>query len=233
MKGANAIYQAKMLEEATNVMGDTMIKQADQEIAEMDRLMKEGTASEFEKLREKRREALRQKQKDMMRWKQLGHGQYQEIGDEKEWFEESKKNERMVCHFYRKTTENCKVVDKHLAILAQKHKETRFIKIDAEKCHFLVQKFEIVIMPTIVLTKDNFKVDMIEGFDDLGGRVDFSTKDMETRLAKEGVIDYDGDVKERLKEAKKKKSGFGFSRQNPEGRSIYGKTRKVYDSDSD
>ena len=47
------------------------------------------------------------------------------------------------------------VVDKHLAILAKQHIETRFVKINAEKSPFLT---EIIVLPTLALIK-NSKVD--------------------------------------------------------------------------
>jgi hypothetical protein len=49
-------------------------------------------------------------------------------------------------------------MDKHLAILANKHMETRFIKVHAEKSPFLTEKLRIVILPTLALVK-NAKVD--------------------------------------------------------------------------
>lgn len=81
----------------------------------------------------------------------------------------------MICHFYRGSTWRCELVDKHLTALAPKHMETRFVKIDAEKCPFLVERLNIVLMPTIIMTKDNVAVDRIEGFDQLGGTDDFTT----------------------------------------------------------
>lgn len=41
-----------------------------------------------------------------------------------------------MCHFYRNTLP-CHVMDKHLAALARKHLETKFIKVHAEKAPFL------------------------------------------------------------------------------------------------
>jgi len=37
----------------------------------------------------------------------------------------------------------CKIVDKHLALLAPKHMETKFCKINAEKCPFLTDRLKI------------------------------------------------------------------------------------------
>ena len=49
-------------------------------------------------------------------------------------------------------------MDKHLAILAKQHIETRFVKINAEKSPFLTEKLKIIMLPTLALIK-NTKVD--------------------------------------------------------------------------
>lgn len=49
-------------------------------------------------------------------------------------------------------------MDKHLAVLAKQHIETRFVKINAEKSPFLTEKLKIIILPTLALIK-NTKVD--------------------------------------------------------------------------
>ena len=44
--------------------------------------------------------------------RQQGHGEYREIGgsgNEKEFFEAAKQSDKMVCHFYRTSTERCAV----------------------------------------------------------------------------------------------------------------------------
>ena len=102
---------------------------------------------------------------------------YSEIADTKDFFNAAKKSARMVVHFYRSVTPRCEIVDAHLSKLAfrysdasikdfvgtftpltvlelKSHLETRFIKIDAEKNPFLVERLGIILMPTIVLIKD-------------------------------------------------------------------------------
>lgn len=37
----------------------------------------------------------------------------------------------------------CKIMDKHLALLAPQHVEAKFIKIDAEKAPFFVGKLQV------------------------------------------------------------------------------------------
>lgn len=39
--------------------------------------------------------------------------------------------ERCVCHFFHQDFERCRILDKHLAILAKKYFDTRFIKLSA------------------------------------------------------------------------------------------------------
>ena len=45
------------------------------------------------------------------------------------------------------------IVDKHLGILAKKHLEAKFVKINAEKCPFLTERLRIKVIPTIMLVK--------------------------------------------------------------------------------
>lgn len=122
----------------------------------------------------------------------LGHGEYSEIPTEKEFFSVVKASERVVCHFYRDNWP-CKVMDKHISILAKQHVETRFVKINAEKSPYLAEKLRIVVLPTLALIK-NAKVDnYVVGFDELGGTDEFSTEELEERLAKADVIIFEGE----------------------------------------
>ncbi|KAG2582804.1 hypothetical protein PVAP13_6KG093412 [Panicum virgatum] len=85
------------------------------------------------------------------------------------------------------------VLDKHLSILAKQHVETRFIKVHAEKAPFLTEKLRIVVLPTLAIVKNAKVEDYVVGFDELGGKDDFSTEDLEERLAKSQVIFLDGE----------------------------------------
>ena len=116
------------------------------------------------------------------------------MADEKEFFEACKKSKHIVCHFYRESTMRCKIVDKHLAELAPKHMECRFIKINAEKVHFLIERLKIKIMPTMALIKENKPIDYIVGFADLGNTDDFSSEMLEWRIATTGILEYNGDL---------------------------------------
>lgn len=155
------------------------------------KLMSNLNDDDFVELRRQRAKALQERSNNMQRWRSQGHGEYTEIGDEKQFFDICKTSERVVCHFYRNTTHRCQIVDKHMIALAKKHIETKFIKLEAEKCPFLAQRLNIVVLPAIVLTVNNQTAGLIEGFDELGGRDDFTTNTLEQYLAKKGVIEYE------------------------------------------
>ncbi|XP_070491414.1 thioredoxin domain-containing protein 9 [Chironomus tepperi] len=193
--------------------------QLDSEIQKLDNL----TVDDIDAIREKRLKEMKARQEKIVIWKNNGHGEYSELADEKEFFEVSKKSENIVVHFYRDSTERCKIVDKHLKILASKHIETKFCKVNAEKCPFLTQRLRIKVIPSIALIKDSKTKDYIIGFTDLGNCDDFSTDMMEWRIAQSGAIEYNGDL---LTPPDEKKRQTYYNKN----KTIRGKT---YDSDSD
>lgn len=50
---------------------------------------------------------------------------------EKDFLEATTKTETAVCHFFHRDFERCRIMDKHLTLLAHKYFETRFFKISA------------------------------------------------------------------------------------------------------
>ncbi|ODN02941.1 Thioredoxin domain-containing protein 9 [Orchesella cincta] len=173
-------------------------KQVDEEIERLQ------NPDELEKLKEERMKKLKLLAAQKTEWKKAGHGEYEEIPDEKTFFEVSKKSARVVAHFSREATERCKIVDKHLKILAQNHLETRFVKLNAEKSPFLTDRLKIKVLPTILILKDATVVDRVVGFGDLGGVDDFRTEMLEWRLARCDGVFYQGD-KDQPPEFKQKK----------------------------
>ncbi|XP_061827243.1 thioredoxin domain-containing protein 9 [Nerophis lumbriciformis] len=151
---------------------------------------------DFERMRERRLEALKKAQKQKQEWLSKGHGEYREIPSEKEFFSEVKESKNVVCHFYKNSTFRCKILDKHLAILAKKHVETKFIKLNVEKAPFLTERLRIKIIPTLALLIDGKSKDYVVGFADLGNTDEFSTEVLEWRLGCASVINYSGNLME-------------------------------------
>ena len=98
------------------------------------------------------------------------------------------KNKKVICHFYHKDFERCKIMEKHLEIIALTHGETVFVRIDAEKTPFFTTKLNIKVLPTVVLFNDGKAYDRIIGFDELGLKDDFPTINLTRRLVKAKII---------------------------------------------
>eukprot|EP00752_Nemacystus_decipiens_P012718 g11269.t1 len=95
-----------------------------------------------------------------------GHGQYREIVQD-EFLPEVTSSEKVIVHFYHKDFQRCKVMDIRLGELAPRHLETKFLRIDAEKAPFFVQKLQVKILPTVICFIDGVAVHNIIGFDGL------------------------------------------------------------------
>ncbi|KAG6570879.1 Thioredoxin domain-containing protein 9-like protein, partial [Cucurbita argyrosperma subsp. sororia] len=178
----------EILEKQVLTVAKAVEDKIDDEIAAIDRL----DLDDLEALRERRLQQMKKMAEKRSRWISLGHGEYSEIPVEKDFFSIVKASDRVVCHFYRDNWP-CKVMDKHLGILAKQHIETRFVKINAEKSPFLAEKLKIVVLPTLALIKNAKVDDYVVGFDELGGTDEFSTEELEERLAKCQVIFYEGE----------------------------------------
>ena len=85
---------------------------------------------ELEKLHAERLAQLKEEAEKRAQMKVKGHGQYEEI-EEGTFLEVVTKADTVVVHFFHKEFERCKIVDKHLKVLAQKYFDTKFVKLSA------------------------------------------------------------------------------------------------------
>lgn len=115
------------------------------------------------------------------------HGRYTEVKNEKDVLEVTTGTERVVAHFFHKDFQRCKIMDKHLEILAQRHIHTRFIKINVEDCPFLVTRLQIQVLPCVIPFINGIGKERVLGFEGLGGD-NFTTGTLELVLKKSGVI---------------------------------------------
>jgi hypothetical protein len=155
--------------------------------AEIDKLEKMDD-DDMDRLRRDRMAKLKKVAGEQQKWLAQGHGTYLDCPDQRAFFDELKKESRAVVHFYRPSTRRCEIVDKHLGILARKHVETKFLRVDAEKSPFITDRLKIWALPTIVLVKDGKTEHSIVGFEDMGGHDDFTTETMERVLLAHGVL---------------------------------------------
>ena len=193
---ANALLQSTHIQE----------KAIEDELDHYNNLLDDDAALEI--LRKQRLASMQKEHALKKKWKDLGHGTYVELGGggqdgrdvARGFFQASKESERMVIHFYRPTTRYCDAFHAHLAKLAPKHLETRFVKVNVQDCDhqgggasFLVERLGIVVMPTLLIVKDRKAYHQIRGFDEIGGTEDFSTNTLAYVLGAHGAIDLTDD----------------------------------------
>lgn len=100
--------------------------------------------AEIKKRREISEKQYEKEKKDEETLKLKPYGQYKEIV-ESDFLDTMLKNNQVICHFYSPDFERCKIVDKHLYIIAQQHAESFFVKINATKTPFFTDKLGIKV----------------------------------------------------------------------------------------
>ncbi|XP_020225659.1 thioredoxin domain-containing protein PLP3B [Cajanus cajan] len=179
MAAAARDYQKELLAQEKAQPSSSVNEEVD-----LDELMDD---PELEKLHADRIAALKKEAEKRETWKKKGHGEYREIS-EGDFLGEVTGSEKVICHFYHKEFYRCKIMDKHLKSLTPKHIDTKFIKLDAENAPFFVTKLAIKTLPCVILFRQGVAVDRLVGFQDLGGKDDFSTRILEALLIKKGII---------------------------------------------
>ncbi|KAN0131441.1 Thioredoxin-like fold [Lactarius tabidus] len=141
-----------------------------------------------------REQGLKELQREMERMKQMReemHGKYTEVTDEKEVIRTSASEPQCIIHFYHNNFRRCAIMDKHLAALAPKYFNTRFLRVFVENVPFLVEKLGIKVLPCVICFVKGVTKDRIIGFEELGNVDSFSTATLELRLLHTGVIQKD------------------------------------------
>lgn len=94
---------------------------------------------ELRLIREQRLRQIKDSHRQKLENLGKGHGQYREISQD-EFIAEVTSSNRVICHFYHRDFPRSEIMNHHLQKLAQRHIETKFIRIDAEKCPFFIEK---------------------------------------------------------------------------------------------
>eukprot|EP00898_Chlorokybus_atmophyticus_P003891 jgi/Chlat1/4502/Chrsp29S04435 len=142
---------------------------------------------ELERLHRDRIMSLKKEAEKRVALQQKGHGELRTV-DEPDFLGEVTGSQLVVAHFFHDEFPRCKIVDKHLTVLAPKHFGTKFIRIDVQKSPFFVTKLNVKVLPCVVLFSNGVAIDRIVGFEELGGRDDFPTEVMERRLTVKGLV---------------------------------------------
>jgi len=178
--------QKQYVQGLQNKIADHVEKQLDDELKRLEEL----TEDDFAKMRQKRMRQLQEKADQRERWRQNGHGTLDEIMDQKQFYVEAKKSERVVVLFYTPGNSWAEILASHLAKLASIHYETRFLKMNAEKAQVVCQQLEIVMIPALVLCKDKKIAKQYRGLDMFtGGSSELKVKIIEQVLYNDGFLE--------------------------------------------
>lgn len=97
----------------------------------------------------------------------LGHGCVRTINQDEFLPECTGKSEFVAVHFFHKEFERCKIMDHHLKIVAPLHIDCKFLRMDAERCPFFIQKLQVKTLPTLIVFREGKIVDKLTGFEGL------------------------------------------------------------------
>lgn len=96
--------QQQIVEQHLLATAQKVEDQLDNEMHQLQKLDED----DMESLRQQRLQQMKKAALKKQEWLRKGHGEYNEIASEKEFFAEMKGEERMICHFYRENWP-CKV----------------------------------------------------------------------------------------------------------------------------
>jgi thioredoxin-like negative regulator of GroEL len=179
---------------------------------------------DLEQLHEQRLAELKAEREKRQEMSHKGHGEVTDI-TEGEFLEVVTKTDFVACHFFHKDFERCKIMDKHLRLLAPQYFSTRFCKLHAPDAPFFVAKLQVQMLPCLVLFVNGVAVDRVVGFEELGKRDDFNTQDLEKRMIAAGVL--------QTRDAQRQEEEDDDERGRVVRRGVADMARKVASSDED
>lgn len=162
----------------------TVEQKLDNEIDRLDAL----NYDDLEELRRKRIEEMKKKAESELLWRRSDHGKLCRIV-EKDFFSRPKESERCVFVLSRPGTSTlARDFEEYLARVAERHLETFFGLLDAEKCPFICDRFHLQIMPSVIIVKDQKVCRVLHGLDYFSTNGKFSARFLESRLYELGML---------------------------------------------
>jgi len=162
---------------------------------------------ELEMIRQRRLHQIREQQSQEALHRSLGHGQLRTISQDEFLTECTGESLYVGVHFFHKDFERCKIMDHHLQLIATKYMQCKFLRIDAEKAPFFVDKLKVRTLPTLFVFKEGKVVERMTGFEGLALSEDepdkWNTPTLEKWLHKTGAITYSPSEEEKIAEMEK------------------------------
>ncbi|KAL3779744.1 hypothetical protein ACHAW5_003139 [Stephanodiscus triporus] len=134
---------------------------------EFDRLLDDDDDDELQALRRARIEQLKREQSQRAEHASLGHGELRTITQDDFLPECTGSSRYVVVHYYHDDFERCKIMDFHLNIVAREHTEAKFLRIDASRSPFFVNKLRIRTLPSLLVFDMGREIGRLTGFEGL------------------------------------------------------------------
>lgn len=142
---------------------------------------------DLDAIRARRLAALRKDRDERENLKALGHGTYDEIV-ESEFLPTVTKSKHAVVHFFHKDFERSKIMNMHMEKMSKKFFKTRFVRLDAEKAPFFVERLALQTLPCICCFVDGVLKFKQVGFMFLEGGDEFKTAHLARNLRDAGEV---------------------------------------------
>jgi len=150
--------------------------------------------AELEAIRQRRLHEMRAMQAKTAQQRALGHGEVRTITQDEFLPECTGSSEWVAVHFFHSEFERCKIMDHHLKLIAPTQLNCKFLRMDADKAPFFVQKLNIKTLPTLMVFREGKAVNRLMGFEGLAPNPNepdkWHTKRLERWLARTGAIEY-------------------------------------------
>lgn len=140
MEKYEADKAARKARRAANENEDVDFNKREQQYTNEDDVPEDDDADyELRQIRQARLKEIKNSHRQKVEDIAKGHGQYREITQD-DFIAEVTSSYRVVCHFYHRDFPKCEIMHYHIGKIVKTHMETKFIKINAEKSLFFVDK---------------------------------------------------------------------------------------------
>jgi hypothetical protein len=179
----------------------------DEDDDEFDHLLNDDDDNELQALRQARVAQLKQQQSLRAQHVSLGHGSLRTITQDEFLPECTGSSRYVIVHYYHDDFERCKIMDYHLKIIAPEHMEAKFLRIDASKSPFFVNKLRIHTLPALLVFENGKEIGRLTGFDGLAldkkKPDEWHTGRLQEWIASVGAIQYEKPSREVEEECKR------------------------------
>jgi len=154
------VHDSEDLAQARGEEAETEQKMAEKDIDDAD--------DDLDALRARRLAEMRKRHGEREELKAKGHGTYEEIVED-QFLPTVTASKLAVVHFYHRHFERSKIMNMHLEKMAKKFFRTKFVRIDAEKTPFFVNRLQLQTLPVCCLFIDGILKHKQIGFYGLPG----------------------------------------------------------------